>query len=55
MQRLAALVPCPRLHLIRFGVLVPNAKLLAMVVPQEPEKDAFRLRCKRSTDLSCLQ
>jgi len=28
----------PRLHLIRFhGVLVPNAKLRARVVPQEPE------------------
>lgn len=28
MQRLAALVPRPRLHLIRFhGVLAPNAKL----------------------------
>jgi hypothetical protein len=42
MQRLAALVPRPRLHLIRFhGVLVPNAKLRAQVVPQmvpqEPE------------------
>ena len=55
MQRLAALVPRPRLHLIRFGVritslrevsgpplrehgvLAPNAKLRAMVVPQEPE------------------
>ena len=36
MQRLAALVPRPRLHLIRFhGVLVPNAKLRALVVPQE--------------------
>ena len=36
MQRLAALVPCPRLHLIRFhGVLAPNAKLRALVVPQE--------------------
>jgi hypothetical protein len=35
MQRLAALVPRPRLHLIRFhGVLAPNAKLRAMVVPQ---------------------
>jgi len=34
MQRLAALVPRPRLHLIRFhGVLAPNAKLRAMVVP----------------------
>jgi len=35
MQRLAALVPRPRLHLIRFhGVLAPNAKLRAQVVPQ---------------------
>ena len=39
MQRLAALVPRPRLHLIRFhGVLAPNAKLRAQVVPQEPEE-----------------
>jgi hypothetical protein len=37
MQRLAALVPRPRLHLIRFdGVLAPNAKLRVMVVPQGP-------------------
>jgi hypothetical protein len=37
MQRLAALVPRPRLHLIRFhGVLAPNAKLRPLVVPQEP-------------------
>jgi hypothetical protein len=36
MQRLAALVPRPRLHLIRFhGVLAPNATLRALVVPQE--------------------
>jgi hypothetical protein len=35
MQRLAAR---PRLHLIRFhGVLAPNAKLRAVVVPQGPE------------------
>ena len=41
MQRLAALVPRPRLHLIRFhGVLAPNAKLRAQVVPQEPEPPA---------------
>ena len=58
MQRLAALVPRPRLHLIclvsaqlRFanradpryanhGVLAPNAKLRALVVPQEPEWSA---------------
>ena len=34
MQRLAALVPRPRLHLIRFqGVLAPNAKLRSPVVP----------------------
>jgi hypothetical protein len=39
MQRLAALVPRPRLHLIRFhGVLAPNAKLRVQVVPQGPEK-----------------
>ena len=37
MQRLAALVP--RLHLIRFhGVLAPNAKLRARVVPDGPEE-----------------
>jgi hypothetical protein len=38
MQRLAALVPRPRRHLIRFhGVLAPNAKRRALVVPQVPE------------------
>jgi hypothetical protein len=38
MQRLAALVPRPRLHLIRFhGVLAPNAKLRAQVIPAGPE------------------
>lgn len=37
MQRLAALVPRPRLHLIRcHGVLAPNAKLRPLVVPQDP-------------------
>ena len=36
MQRLAALVSRPRLHLIRFhGALAPNAKLRAQVVPAE--------------------
>ena len=40
MQRLAALVPRPRLHLIRFhGVLAPNAKLRSLVVPQGLPKD----------------
>ena len=39
MQRLAALVPRPRLHLIRFhGVLAPNAGLRAAIVPGPPEK-----------------
>lgn len=34
MQRLAALVPRPRLHLIRFhGLLAPNAKLRSAIVP----------------------
>jgi len=38
MQRLAALVSRPRLHLIRFhGVLAPNAELRALVVPHGPE------------------
>jgi Putative transposase len=37
MQRLAALVPRPRLHLIRFhGVLAPHAKLPAQIVPNVP-------------------
>lgn len=36
MQKLAVLVPRPRLHLIRFqGVLAPNAKLRAQVVLQD--------------------
>ena len=38
MERLAALVPRPRLHLIRFhGVLAPNAKLRSKIVPAPPE------------------
>ncbi len=41
MQRLAALVPRPWLHLIRFhGVLAPNAKLRPLVVPQAPPAQA---------------
>ena len=41
MQRLVALVPGPRLHLIRFqGVLAPKAKLRALEVPQMPEPAA---------------
>ena len=38
-SQVAALVPRSRLHLIRFhGVLAPNAKLRALVVPQGPEQ-----------------
>jgi putative transposase len=34
MQRLTALIPRPRLHLIRFhGVLAPNAKLHPQIIP----------------------
>jgi Putative transposase len=37
MQRLAALVPRPRLHLIRFhGVLGPNAKIRGKIIPRPP-------------------
>jgi hypothetical protein len=37
MQRLAALVPRPRLHLIRFhGVLAANARLRPEVIPNVP-------------------
>ena len=39
MQRLAALVPCPRLHLIRFhGVLAPNAKLRGEIISSPVEQ-----------------
>jgi len=38
LQRLAALVPRPRLHLIRFyGVLAPNAALRPQIVPGEAD------------------
>ena len=48
MERLAALVPRPRLHLIRFhSVLAPNAKLRSKIVPapaspvtESPSEDA---------------
>ena len=37
MRRLAALVPRPRLHLIRFhGVLAPNTRLHGALVPRAP-------------------
>ena len=38
LQRLAALVPHPRLHLIRFhGVLAPNTALRSQIVPGEAD------------------
>ena len=48
MERLTALVPRPRLHLIRFhGVLAPNARLRSKIVPapappatESPSEDA---------------
>jgi hypothetical protein len=43
MQRLAGLVPRPRLHLIRFhGLLAPLAKLRAAVVPGTAKKPSER-------------
>jgi hypothetical protein len=45
MQRLAALVPRPRLHLIRFhGVLAPNATLRAAVIAQPEQSDSAPAR-----------
>jgi len=38
MQRLAALVPRPRLHLIRFHGVAPHAKLRAAIVPIPAQK-----------------
>jgi hypothetical protein len=39
MQRLAALVPRPRLHLIRFhGVLAPHAKLRSEIIPSPSQQ-----------------
>jgi len=50
MQRLAALGPRPRLHLIRFhGVLAPNVKLRAAAVPaavQETRRTRRRARAR---------
>ena len=41
MQRLAVLVPRPRLHLIRFhGALAPHAILRAAIIPQPAQKDS---------------
>ena len=51
MQRLAALVPRPRLHLIRFhGVLAPNAKLRALVMPQGPAEQEQATEAAAATE-----
>jgi hypothetical protein len=43
-QRRVVLVPCPRLHLIRFhGVLAPHAKLRAAIAPGMVEKQVVGL------------
>jgi hypothetical protein len=51
MERLAALVPRPRLHLIRFhGVLAPNAKLRREIVPspsQQATSEEPKTGCQR--------
>ena len=55
-QRLAALVPRPRLHLIRFhGVLAPNARLRAAIVPgaaDQSSEHAARLAHEASARMS---
>ena len=49
MQRLAALVPRPRLHLIRFhGVLAPHAKLRAAIVPIPAQTNCDHARGARA-------
>jgi hypothetical protein len=46
-ERLAALVPRPRLHLVRFhGVLAPNAKLRALIGPRAPGSACPRHDCR---------
>jgi hypothetical protein len=52
MQRLAALVPRPRLHLIRFhGVLAPHARLRAAIVPT-PAPTAHAADCAHAPGAS---
>jgi len=53
MQKLAALIPRPRLNLTRYhGVLAPSAKLRSQIIPQPPEdstdgdvKDTAAIAC----------
>ena len=54
MQRLAALVPHPRLHLIRFhGVLAPNTKMRAQVAPAGPDEQDSAA-CSSSAEPGCV-
>ena len=54
MQRLAALVPRPRLHLIRFhGVLAPNAKLRCAIVPCVSATEANAAASGRKLPSTC--
>jgi hypothetical protein len=60
MERLAALVPRPRLHLIRFhGVLAPNAKLRSKIVPAPappaPARTSWARLLKRVFDIDVEQ
>jgi hypothetical protein len=51
MQRLAALVPRPRWHLIRLhGVLAPNAKLGAKVVPHPPAEPVQKVQAQEDNE-----
>ena len=54
MQRLAAFVPRPRLHLIRFhGVLAPHARLRAAIVPiPAPTTTAHAIDCEHAPGAS---
>jgi len=54
MQRLAALVPRPRLHLIRFhGVLAPHARVRAAIVPiPVPTTTAHATNCEHAPGAS---
>ena len=55
MQRLAALVPRPRLHLTRFhGVLAPNAKLRSQVV-LKVEQAATKGTCEHAAHSAPLR
>jgi hypothetical protein len=62
MQRLAALVPRPRLHLIRFhGVLAPHAKLRAAIVASpahqatEHAADHAQAHCSAAARMRCAR